>query len=76
LNSRLNRVTLAERSLQAVCGNCAGQPQRSELYAKGALLGADCCESIDCPVFFERCRLVGRIEDCTEAVKALEKDYL
>ena len=35
----------------------------SVLYARNEMVGPDACESLDCGVFFERARLVTRLED-------------
>ena len=36
------------------------------------MIGKGCCESLDCVIFHERCRLITRIEDYREAVKEIE----
>jgi len=59
--------------LSEVCRNCVRSSQPSLLFARGEMVGPDCCESLDCGVFHERCRLVTRIEDCKIAVTEIEE---
>jgi hypothetical protein len=69
---RMQLVAQKERTLTKVCENCAKCPQPAVLYARGEITGPDCCESIDCPVFFERARLVTRLEDFQISIAEIE----
>jgi hypothetical protein len=51
-----------------VCQNCSKFAQPHALYAKGEIIGPDGCESLDCAVFYQRARLVSRLEDCQVSV--------
>ena len=70
LQRRLGSLESAEQTLRRLCDSCAGFPQRSMLLEKGQLIGPDTCAAISCPVFFERCRVVVRLEDAVEALNA------
>ena len=57
LRNRLNSVEQKDLSYSLVCLNCSKCSQPSSLYAKGHMIGINSCESIDCPIFHERCRI-------------------
>ena len=63
--TRLNALKAADAQLQYICQHCVHHtsPQTIECFKKGELLGSDCCQSLDCPVFYKRFALVIRIED-------------
>ena len=68
---RLNTMTLTENSLKRVCMTCSQMPQNSNLFVKGDMIGRDSCSSTDCSIFFERCRLITRIEDIQASMRDL-----
>lgn len=74
LMSRLKMNTQKEQDMALVCHNCSRYAQLSKLYSKGDIIGPDCCESLDCQVFFERAKLVTRIEDLYTAVNEVEEN--
>ena len=61
--NRLKAVAEKDRIFSIICHNCAQCSQPSALYAKSEFIGPDCCESLDCQVFYERARIVTRLED-------------
>jgi DNA polymerase zeta len=69
---RMKLVTEKERDLSKICQNCTRIAQSSVLFVKGEIVGPDCCESLNCPVFFERARLVTRLEDVQAAAREIE----
>lgn len=76
LNSRIKKVEIANNELQHICGNCVKHSQIGSIFTKNEFIGKDCCESIDCQIFYERCRLITKIEDCKEAIDELENNRL
>jgi hypothetical protein len=68
----LNAATQREHAMSLVCQNCSKSPQACSVYCKGDIVGPDCCESLDCELFFERGKLVTRIEDFQIAVSEIE----
>ncbi len=73
LYSRLNLAVAVEAALADKCVICTQRrPQHAALFAKDEMIGPDSCESLDCDVFFNRCRAVTRIEDLTTAVADIE----
>jgi hypothetical protein len=73
LRGRLNYAVATEKAMEQACVNCARcHTQKGPLFVKHAMIGPDCCESLDCDVFFDRCRIITRIEDLTIAVHDIE----
>lgn len=70
--SRQRLVAEKEQVLAKVCQNCTRSAQPNVLYVKNEIIGPDCCESLDCQIFFERCRLVTRLEDFQASVAEIE----
>jgi DNA polymerase zeta len=68
----LNVAAQREHAMSLVCQNCSKSPQTCSMYCKGDIVGPDCCESLDCELFFERGKLVTRIEDFQIAVNEIE----
>lgn len=60
---RLNISTNADNHLMRLCLHCSRSNQSSQMFSKGEMIGQDSCESLDCSIFFERCRIIARIED-------------
>lgn len=63
LMQRLNMTKEKEKHLESICQACAHFHQESLLFVKNEMIGPNACESIECPIFHERNRLVMRIED-------------
>jgi DNA polymerase zeta len=61
---RLNISQDGDRHLSLLCQNCSRKDQSATFYTRKQMVGPNCCSSLDCAVFFERCRVVTRIEDC------------
>ena len=62
---KLNENLKKETNLNIVCQNCAKFPQ-SAIYGdegKKCIIGKDTCMNLDCNYFYERAKLVLRIED-------------
>lgn len=55
-----------EEELKLLCTNCVKFPQNVDLFTKNIFVGVDCCENLDCNIFFERCRVTHKIEDDIE----------
>ena len=72
LQDRLGSLEAAEQALHRMCDSCAAGPQRSVLLEKGQMIGPDACSAISCPVFFERCKVIVRMEDAMESLCAVE----
>ena len=73
VNEDLNRVTKTERYLGSICEACCKFPQPATVGRDGKdlMIGSETCSNIDCAVFFERCRLIYKIEDLREAARLL-----
>jgi len=71
---RLRHVALKEQSFARICRNCTKFPQESALFVKHEMVSEHCCRSLDCSVFFERTRIVTRLEDYRLAVADVEED--
>lgn len=71
---RLRHVALKEQSFARICRNCTKFPQESALFVKHEMVSEHCCRSLDCAVFFERTRIVTRLEDYRLAVADVEED--
>lgn len=70
----LERLKIAQEKdycLRMICQNCSKQPQHAQLFRKRELIGENCCKSLDCPVFFQRCRFILRLEDYQVALEDL-----
>lgn len=74
LQYRLRHVALKEQSFARICRNCTKFSQESALFAKHEMVSEHCCRSLDCAVFFERTRIVTRLEDYRLAVAEVEED--
>lgn len=72
LMQRLHIVTNKEKEISRICQNCSKFIQPSILYKKNEIIGPDACESLDCTLFYERSRLITRIEDCQLAITEIE----
>jgi hypothetical protein len=72
LTKRLNKTIIRDKELSMICQNCSRAVQPSELYKSQEMIGADCCESLDCIIFYERCRTVKRLEDYSLSVEEIE----
>jgi len=71
---RLRHMTRKEQSFSRICRNCTQFPQESALFAKHEMVSEHCCRSLDCAIFFERTRIVTRLEDYRLAVADVETD--
>ena len=71
---QLNQVSKKERALSLICQNCSKVSQLAVIgvNGKGEMTGPENCSSLACSVFFERCRLILRIEDLEVAVHDAE----
>lgn len=77
LLTRLQTLEHKHQALRTMCGACAGHSQIEDLFlpyrqsssslGHHSLLGADCCQSIDCPVLHERRRGLSKLEDAKVA---------
>jgi DNA polymerase zeta len=65
LYHRLNIAVDADRAYQYLCSICSRSTRTSHagLFQAGEMVSSDSCQSIDCQVFFDRCRIITRIED-------------
>lgn len=62
LYQRWNSVQESEHKLRLTCQGCGQHKQFHELNAATQLIGRDACESIDCSIFFERCKKVAELD--------------
>ena len=71
---QLNEASKKERALSLICQNCTKFPQSATIgvYGKGEMVGIENCSSLACPVFYERCRIILRIEDLQVASQEAE----
>lgn len=60
-----------EGELKETCSQCSRHTQHSELFAKGKIVGRDCCESVNCSTMLDRWKLVLRIEDIELALASV-----
>lgn len=69
VSQECNSLSRNERDMQRMCSTCCGfaQPAVTGPLSYGMMIGTDTCASLDCPIFFERCRLILRIEDAQAA---------
>ena len=79
LTLTLNRLVQKEHTLSMICQNCCKFSQRAVFgeLARGLMVSEEGCSSLSCQIFFERCRLILRIEDISAAsseVKAVLDD--
>ena len=75
LQTRLKLNEIKDIELTDICHACAGNKTlKSQLFSYGQLIGIDCCESLDCNIFHERCRLVTKLEDNLQAISMLENN--
>ena len=72
---RLNSASKKQQQLAMICQNCCKFSQEAVIgkHGMGLLIGDNTCSSLDCIVFFERCRLICRIEDLSEAEASVAK---
>lgn len=66
LDIMLSRIVEAdefENFLHSSCRDCSRHLNPSQLFSLDTYVGKDCCNSLDCNIFFERCRIVSRREN-------------
>ena len=66
LKTKMKKNERNEEELKLLCTNCVKFPQNVDLFTKNTFVGVDCCENLDCNIFFERCRVTHKIEDDIE----------
>lgn len=76
LQNQKNILNKTDSDLESICYNCVKHYQNKDLFLKHSLIGLNCCESLDCQVFYERNRVVTKLEDKIEALNLLEYRYL
>lgn len=62
IQHQLHVIEQKNHDLSFICSQCSHKYQSSILFQK-LMIGKDTCSSIDCKVFFERCRTITRLED-------------
>ena len=76
--NQIRECTVIENTLAKVCYNCSKHSQNAEikvdkptdLYDKHPILiSSDGCVSLDCPIFFERCRRISRLVELVAGEK-------
>lgn len=75
LHASLDRERSADANLAAICRRCSRQSagQSSTLFLRRGLVGHNCCESMECPTFHDRCKVVLKIEDLVAATSELDQ---
>jgi DNA polymerase zeta len=68
LITNMKQLQIIDDNLSKKCNICTNSLQKSNLFVKNEMLGYDCCESIDCKIFFKRNRNLLRLEDAVYAV--------
>jgi DNA polymerase zeta len=63
LQTRLSNIEYEDLNRIKFCHDCSGRFQHRQLFAKGQLIGEDCCQSLNCEYFYDRYKLVLKIED-------------
>ncbi len=51
-----------DSELQMICYNCCEHNTTTDLFASTTLISSESCQSLDCNVFYERCRTIARRE--------------
>ena len=72
LNTKSKKIEKLDEDLKNICTNCVKFSQIGNFFTKNQYVGYDCCENFDCSIFYERCRVVKKIEDNIQIIKKLE----
>ena len=71
LKTKIKKIENIDNKFYQICSNCVKFSQKSVFFMKNHFVGKDCCENFDCNIFYERCRVITKLEDNIEIINKL-----
>ena len=72
LKTKIKKIEIKDFELTSICSNCVKFEQNSLIFMKNQYIGNNCCENLDCNIFYERCRVITKLEDNIEIMNKLK----